>query len=139
MSLFEIKYGPLYDIISFISTKDIIINISKINKLFNDISYEVLHHRDSTIDLLIDHKSIIWAKRLLKMDTNHSMIYDYDSVLKYTSRYGHTKIVKLLLKDSRVDPSVNYIWTIRRASLNGHNEIVKLLTNHKKYGDRDNN
>jgi ankyrin repeat protein len=127
LSLFEIKYGPLYDIISFISTKDIIINILKINKLFNNTSYKVLLHRDNVIDLLINHESIMCIIKLLKMDTEHSMIYDYNRVLRYASYNGHTEIVKLLLEDSRVDPSDMYNYAMRWASNNGHNEIVKLL------------
>lgn len=40
---------------------------------------------------------------------------------------GHTNVVKLLLKDSRVDPSEDDNYSIEYASYNKHMEIIKLL------------
>ena len=40
---------------------------------------------------------------------------------------GHTEVVKLLLQDKRVDPSVGNNSVIRLASQNGHTDVVKLL------------
>ncbi len=52
-------------------------------------------------------------------------ILDY-AIIK-ASANGHTEIVKLLLDDPRVDPSVLFNEAIMDASANGHTEIVKLL------------
>ncbi|KAJ2991885.1 hypothetical protein HDV02_003400 [Globomyces sp. JEL0801] len=47
--------------------------------------------------------------------------------IRFASRKGQTEIVKLLLKDSRVDPSAQNNSAIREAATYGHIEIVKLL------------
>lgn len=46
---------------------------------------------------------------------------------RVASEKGYTEIVKVLLDDSRVDPSCFDNEPIRIASTNGHEEIVKLL------------
>jgi hypothetical protein len=43
------------------------------------------------------------------------------------SSCGHLEIVKLLLSDERVNPSVDDNYSIKFASRNGHLEVVKLL------------
>ena len=43
------------------------------------------------------------------------------------SYYGQVDVVKLLLHDSRVDPSADNNYAIRTASFNGHAEVVQLL------------
>ena len=45
----------------------------------------------------------------------------------YTIEHGHDKVVKFLLADPRVDPSVEDNWPIRMASYNGNFTTVKLL------------
>ena len=35
-----------------------------------------------------------------------------DTAIRKTAQNGHVRIVKLLLKDNRVDPSANYNWGI---------------------------
>jgi hypothetical protein len=52
---------------------------------------------------------------------------DNNRTIRWVSENGHVEIVKLLLKDSRVDPSNEDNYAIRWASENGHTEIVKLL------------
>lgn len=49
------------------------------------------------------------------------------SAIFLASENGHSEVVKLLLNDPRVDPSVSYNSAIRFASRNGHSEVVKLL------------
>ena len=60
--------------------------------------------------------------------------FNNNHVIKYASRNGHEKVVKLLLFDGRVDrsslivdPSANANYAIRLASKNGHEKVVKLL------------
>jgi ankyrin repeat protein len=50
---------------------------------------------------------------------------------------GHSKVVELLLKDKRVDPSDCDNDAIKWASKNGHLEIVKLLSEDKRVNPRD--
>ena len=47
--------------------------------------------------------------------------------IRQASMNGHIEIVRLLLKDGRVDPSDLNNWAIREASIYGHTDIVKLL------------
>lgn len=47
--------------------------------------------------------------------------------LQIASEHGDTKIVELLLKNPRVDPSANDNLAIHVASQNGHSEVVELL------------
>jgi len=42
-------------------------------------------------------------------------------------RNGHVEIVKLLLKDTRVDSTANDNEALREAEINGHSKIVELL------------
>ncbi len=44
-----------------------------------------------------------------------------------SSKNGHLEVVKLLLADDRVNPSVNNNEAIIIASENGHSDVVKLL------------
>jgi ankyrin repeat protein len=46
---------------------------------------------------------------------------------QYASANGHKEVVELLLKDRRVNPSVDNNFAIRRASYYGHKEIVEIL------------
>jgi len=52
--------------------------------------------------------------------------------LGLAAQYGHIDILKLLLKDKRVDPSGDNNWAIRFASENGKYESVKLLLKDKR-------
>ena len=51
------------------------------------------------------------------------------SSFRAAAKYGYTNIVKLLLNDSRVDPSEwnDHDYAFRSASENGHLEIIKIL------------
>lgn len=50
-----------------------------------------------------------------------------NSVVMLASAMGHLEIVKLLLKDARVDPSDQSNMAVISACLNGHHEVVRLL------------
>lgn len=52
-----------------------------------------------------------------------------DSPIVWASTNGHIRLVKLLLKDSRVDPSVQNHRALVNACKHGHTEIVRLLIN----------
>lgn len=47
--------------------------------------------------------------------------------IRWAAKNGHTKMVKLLLKDSRVDPTAKENMALKNAVRNGHLEIVKRL------------
>ena len=47
--------------------------------------------------------------------------------IRWASNNGHLEVVRLLLNDSRVNPSANNNEAIQRASKRGHFEIVELL------------
>ncbi len=57
---------------------------------------------------------------------NNPDINPYDAIGKAVEN-GHIEIVRLLLTDSRIDPSTNNCMTIQKAAKSGHIEIVKLL------------
>ena len=54
-------------------------------------------------------------------------------IFNWASHNGHLEVVKLLLQDSRVDPSAEDNGAIRWASFNGYLEVVKLL---EQYGGK---
>lgn len=48
------------------------------------------------------------------------------------AQYGQVKIVKLLLKDPRVDPSDEENYPLRKSASNGHLPVVRELLKHPK-------
>jgi len=48
--------------------------------------------------------------------------------IRIASEYGHTDVVRLLLADSRVNPSADNNFAIRSASANGHADVVKVFS-----------
>ena len=68
------------------------------------------------------------AVRLLLQDPRVNPAADHNQAMRWASLYGYTEIVRLLLKDKRVDPSE----AIRLASESGYIEIVKLLLKDKR-------
>ena len=68
------------------------------------------------------------VKCLKYFDTKYiDLSENYNELIKFASCCGHTNIVELLLRDSRVDPSAGDNEAINQASKKGHFEIVKLL------------
>ena len=61
-----------------------------------------------------------------------------DSIIQ-ASMAGREKVVRLLLQDKRVDPTVNNNDALRVASRNGHLEVVKLLLQDKRVDPSANN
>jgi len=70
---------------------------------------------------------------------NNDISDDNNYAIRWASIYGHFEIVRLLLKDPRVDPSDNNNYAIQWASERGHFEIVKLLLKDSRVDPSDNN
>ena len=62
-----------------------------------------------------------------------------DDCIEIAIQNGRLEMVKILLKDPRVDPSGDNNYSIRRASKNGHLEIVKLLLQDPRVDPSDRN
>jgi hypothetical protein len=62
-------------------------------------------------------------------DPNSDLQFQDNHLIRCCSKYGHTDIVRILLKQypNRVDPTSCDNYCIRNASAQGHVEIVKLL------------
>ena len=59
--------------------------------------------------------------------TSNTFTGDVNKLFMNSAKKGHVGVVKLLLKDPRVDPGADNNYAIKWASRNGHVEIVKLL------------
>jgi len=64
---------------------------------------------------------------------------DRQKLFNCVVKRGSYKIVKILLTDSRVNPSINNNYALRWASKNGHTEIVKLLLADERVDPSDQN
>lgn len=64
------------------------------------------------------------VKEMLKY---HHPAKDDDIAIRMSASRGYTEIVKLLLKDERVDPTACDNYALRWAALEGHIEVVKVL------------
>jgi ankyrin repeat protein len=74
---------------------------------------------------------ILWLiQEALDEGADPSMGKNY--AIRLAAQYGHLEIVKLLLKDKRVNPAAEYNFAIRWASKHNHIEIVKLLLKDKR-------
>lgn len=76
------------------------------------------------------HKKVV--EHLLKSgkvdpSVNWSIDDSYNSPINNACNLGYSGIVKILLDDKRVDPSINYNTCIQQASKDGRIKIVKLL------------
>ena len=58
---------------------------------------------------------------------NLLLITHKQNAFEIACEYGYHEVVKLLLQDSRVDPSNDNNSAIRHASRNGYHKVVKLL------------
>ncbi len=73
----------------------------------------------------INNNYLNGVKIALEKGADPSQGYNY--AIRIASLNGHLEIVKLLLKDERINPSDNRNDAINFASENGHTEIIKLL------------
>jgi hypothetical protein len=66
------------------------------------------------------------------LDFPHEYSNPLNFLIYFASEKGRSDLVKLLLTDNRIDPSVDDQLPIRRASWQGHPEVVKLLLADKR-------
>ena len=85
----------------------------------------ILNFRDAAVYGQFDvFKTLLQDKRI--------PIYDLNASLCEASFYRHIEIIKLLLKDNRVNPCHQNNLAIRRAYKKNHTEVIKLLWNNKQ-------
>lgn len=57
----------------------------------------------------------------------YEVILDYP--FKISCQYGHTELVKLLLKNKYIDPSIDDNYGLKKALENNHSDVIKLINN----------
>jgi len=88
--------------------------------------YKNVAETKKNFDKIVKLNYVEIVSGLLKQGVDPSA--DKNAAFLTASRKGYTEIVKLLLADSRVDPTYGYMnLPFRQAARNGHIEIVKLL------------
>ena len=63
---------------------------------------------------------------VLKELMNHPTKHSHGSI-RWSAQFGNVDLVKMFLKDERVDPSANDNDAIRKSAYNGHLDVVELL------------
>lgn len=106
-----------------IKTNKYIYYLSKNNK--NNLLKTVCNNYidNNILNLSINYINII--KLLLKYGADPT--YDWNILIITFCIKGNIELVKLLLENSRVDPSIYNNYCIMMASERGHTEIVKIL------------
>jgi len=79
------------------------------------------------------------CKDLMNIIKKYILNYYSNVKLSICCYYGYTEFVKLLLKDSRVDPSANDSHAIRWSIRDSNIEIIKLLLEDGRADPSDNN
>jgi ribosomal protein S26 len=64
---------------------------------------------------------------LLSQPTNEDITPYLDSAIRYGCFHGHQKVVNILLRDGRADPSIFDNFCIQMAAQQGHYEVVREL------------
>ena len=82
------------------------------------ISFVVSGSKEDRLHTMLVQKNWLWLARRTFYPTKS---------LRYASLNGRLEVVRELLKDSRVDPSVVNNYAIQWASRNGHLEVVREL------------
>ena len=101
-------------------------NLEKVNEYLETS----LHYISYALYVASTNGQISIVDRLLQsncVDPPDKEIFTYNDILIYTISKNYVEIVDLLLKDPRVDPSVNNNQAIRIAKSNDQIEIVDLL------------
>jgi hypothetical protein len=96
---------------------------------------EKLPSQQALLDLLKDLLEFSCQKgfaELVKLLLADKRVDPSLNSLQIACENGHLQVVKLLLADKRVDPSTDYQFSIQVASGNGYAEIVKLLLADKR-------
>ena len=123
--------GPMFYILSQLKKKDLC-RIAQVSRRFNTLTeqYREQLYSSEDFDTLLLRKKI-WQVKLSTVDIvgirwlvrRHPERKCSPKVLDWASQYGHTEIVRLLLKVNK--PCTEYALNI--ASENGHTEVVILL------------
>jgi ankyrin repeat protein len=80
----------------------------------------LIHNNTKMFELVLKHSKV--TNQTLQSFFNEKM--DWECIERVNK-----DVMKMLIKDPRIDPSASNNWAIRMASGNGHTEIVKLLLN----------
>jgi ankyrin repeat protein len=64
--------------------------------------------------------------------SDHRINISEKNYIGIASEYGRFQVVAMLLRDKRIDPSVQDNYAIRFASANGHKDVVELLLRDKR-------
>jgi hypothetical protein len=72
------------------------------------------------------------VKSLLNNEEFEPSAEDFNYAIRYASLNGHLEVVKLLLKDNRVDPSSSDCEALYSADFYQYHEIVDLLWKDKR-------
>ncbi len=89
-------------------------------KLISNL-YKISHNE--AILVAIKNKHIEIVRFLLK----NPLTYNSDMIIISASEKGYTDLIKILLENPKINPSILNNYPIRCASLYGHIEVVKLL------------
>lgn len=84
-----------------------------------------------------EHGITSLVKKLLKDGINPATNNNHG--IRLACRFGHTEIVRELLKDDRINPGVMNDYCIGRASRYGYMEIVKMLMKNDRVNPADDN
>lgn len=94
-------------------------------------------HLDHMLSAGADRGFVDEVKQLLEAGADPAS--EENLPIRKAAENGHTEIVRLLLRDKRVDPGVSggyvcgeYRFALKKASENGHREIVRLLLQDKR-------
>jgi ankyrin repeat protein len=121
-------------IISFVNEREYYSSVLLTCKEFNFIGYKCLYLNFNVHDVIVwasEHNKLSLLDKLLKISNINSFGYP---AIGSASRKGHVEIVKRLLQDPRVDPTVDGQYAIKFASINGHYKVVKLLLKDHRVG-----
>jgi hypothetical protein len=145
--LLILSYLPKNDLNNFIGTnKHICKNILddqylwklRLENIFNLFSKDNIDYKSTCI--FIDNNKSLEDNYINAIELNVSDVvkillenniehFSNDWPIRHAAENGYYKIIELLLKDGRIDPSDYHNNVIRIASREGHYEIVELLLN----------
>ena len=124
--LWILKYDLIYYLEQTV-TKIISYTKIKVNETFQNTPYsEIIHILSNEVCCLGNTK---FYKALLNYKKDDISIQTLNSHICVAADFGYVDILKLLLKDDRLNPSNSDNCALTRAVLRNHIEVVELLTN----------
>jgi len=133
-------YGPMYCIMEFIDVEDLHgLYCTDNNNIMNIIKKYITSKGEIFFTSCIIYGLNKFIKLLLRGDLD--LRYGDNWPIRYAVDNNRLEIVKLLLADKRVDPTIWDNYVIGCASKYGHTEVVKLLLADPRVnpGDCENN